>query len=60
MAIEEIALARQDAADLRSGEAADRPNGFTREVLPILISTPVRSTAADWCIVAAEALPTGP
>ncbi|SDI82749.1 hypothetical protein SAMN04488693_12533 [Arthrobacter subterraneus] len=58
MAIEEIALARQDAADLRSGEAADRPNGFTREVLPILISTPMRSTAPDSRI-AAEALPTG-
>ena len=60
MAIEEIALAEQDAADLMPGEAADRLNGFTREVLLILISALVRTTAAGWRIVAAAALPTGP
>lgn len=53
MAIEEIALARQDAADLMPGEAADRPNGLTRRVFGILIGTGAVGTAAGWTIVSA-------
>lgn len=53
MAIEEIALAEQDAADLMPGEAADRPNGLTRRVFGILIGTGALGTAAGWGIVSA-------
>lgn len=53
MAIEKIALAEQDAADLMPGEAADRPIGLTRRVFSILIGTGALSTAAGWGIVSA-------
>lgn len=53
MAIEEIVTAPKDAADLMSGEAADRPNGLTRRVFGILIGTGALGTAAGWSIVSA-------
>jgi hypothetical protein len=53
MAIEEIALAEQGAADLLPGEAADRPTGLTRRVFGILIGTGALGTAAGWGIVSA-------
>ncbi|GAB3553778.1 hypothetical protein GCM10027404_26950 [Arthrobacter tumbae] len=53
MAIENIALAEQDAADLMPGEAADRPIGLTRRVFGILIGTGALGTAAGWGIVSA-------
>lgn len=53
MAIQEIALAEQDAADLMPGEAADRPVGLTRRVFGILIGTGALGTAAGWSIVSA-------
>ena len=53
MAIEKIALAEQDAADLMPGEAADRPIGLTRRVFGILIGTGALGTAAGWGIVSA-------
>lgn len=53
MAISEIALAEQDAADLLPGEAADRPNGLTRRVFGILIGTGAVGTAAGWGILSA-------
>lgn len=53
MAIDEIALAEQGAADLMPGEAADRPTGLTRRVFGILIGTGALGTAAGWGIVSA-------
>ncbi|MFP5316426.1 hypothetical protein SAMN04488693_10655 [Arthrobacter subterraneus] len=53
MAIEEIALAEQDAADLMPGEAADRPNGLTRRVFGILIGSGALATAAGWGVLSA-------
>jgi hypothetical protein len=53
MAIEKIALAGQDAADLMPGEAADRPNGLTRRVFGILIGTGALATAAGWGVLSA-------